>query len=162
MIRTSLANTHYEAIKTCVEGFNHGTRIGRSWGAALQHDEYLIFDGGSGIRNAGRCTQAEHDKKPAPDLIGNLADAKVKNAVSVINFIASKYVVDLKWDFLIIGQKCERLEPWNIARIPQDITEGICGIISMGLATDCQSFVNRMHYQRQFDKYIMYFDCRFQ
>ena len=117
--------THYEAIKTCVEGFNHGTRIGRSWGAALQHDRYLICDTGSGIRCAGCCTQAEYDK-PAPDLIGNLADAKVKNAVSVINFTASKYVVDLKWDFLIIGQKCECLEPWNTAHIPQDVTEGIC------------------------------------
>ena len=90
MIRNSLTNTHYEAIKTCVEGFNHGTRIGRSWGAALQHDQYLICDGGSGIRNAGRCTKAEYDNKPAPDLIGNLANAKVQNAVSVINFFVSK------------------------------------------------------------------------
>ena len=158
LVRTSLTNTHYEAIKTCVEGFNQGTRIGRSWGAALQHDQYFICDGGSGIRNAGRCTKAEHDKKLVPDITGNLADAKVQNAVSIINFIASKYMVDLKWDFLIIGQKCERLEPWNTASIPQDITEGICGIISMGHATDCQGFVNRMHYQQQFDKEIMYFD----
>ena len=100
MIRTSLTKTHYEAIKTCVEGFNHGTRIGRSWGAALQHDHYLICDTGSGIRRVGCCTLVEYDK-PAPDLIGNIADAKVKNAVRVISFIASKYVVDLKWDFLI-------------------------------------------------------------
>ena len=41
LIRTSLTKTHYEAIKTCVEGFNRGTRIGRSWGAALQHDQKL-------------------------------------------------------------------------------------------------------------------------
>ena len=115
LIRTSLTKTHYEAIKTCVEGFNHGTRIGRSWGAALQHDQYLICDTGSGIRRAGCCAQAEYDNKPAADLIGNLANAKVRNAVSVINFIVSKYVVDLKWDFLIVGQKCECLEPWNTA-----------------------------------------------
>ena len=83
----------------------------------------------------------------------------MKNALSVINFIASKYVVDLKWDALDIGQKCERLEPWNIAHIPQDVIEGICGIIYMGSATDCQGFVNRMHYQQQLDKEIMYFYC---
>ena len=159
LIRTSFTNAHYEAIKTCVEGFNHGTRIGRSLGAPLQHDQYLVCDEGSGIWNAGRCTQAEYDKKPAPDLTGNLANAKVQNAVSVINFFVSKYVVDLKWDFLIIGQKCERLEPWNTSRIPQDISEGICGLIAMGHATDCQGFVNRMRYQRQLDKEIMYFDC---
>ena len=159
MIRTSLTNTHYEAIRTCIEGFNHGTRIGRSWGAALQHDQYLIREKGSGIRNAGRCTKAEFDAKPAPDLIGNLANAKVQNAVSVINFFVSKYVADLKWDFLIIGQKCERLEPWNTSQIPQDITEGICGLISLGGATDCQGLVNRMRYQQQLDKEIMYFDC---
>ena len=76
LIRTSLTKTHFEAIKTCVEGFNHGTRIGRSWGAALQHDQYLICDTGGGIRRAGCCTQAEYDNKPAADLIGNLADAK--------------------------------------------------------------------------------------
>ena len=29
----------------------------------------------------------------------------------------------------------------------------------MGHATDCQGFVNRMHYQQQPDKEIMYFDC---
>ena len=162
LICTSLTDTHHEAIKTCIEGFNHGTRIGRSWGAALQHDQYLMCDEGSGIRNAGRCTKAEYDNKLAPDLIGNLANAKVQNALSVINVFISKYVVDLKWDFLIIGQKCERLEPWNTAHIPQDITEGICGIISMGHATDCQGFVNRMHYQQRRDKDITYFDCRCQ
>ena len=101
LIRTSLTKTHYEAIKTCVEGFNRGTRIGRSWGAALQHDQNLICDTGSGIRRAGCRTQAEYDK-PAADLLGNLANAKVRNAVSVINFIASKYVVDFKWAFLVV------------------------------------------------------------
>ena len=79
--------------------------------------------------------------------------------MSVINFIASKYVVDLKWDFLIIGRKCECLEPWNTAHIPQDVTEGICGIISMGPAMDCQGSVNRMQCQQQFDKEVMFFDC---
>ena len=118
----------------------------------------MICDNGSGIRRAGCCTQAEYDK-PAPDLTGNLADAKVKNAVSVINFIASKYVVDLKWDFLIIGQRCECLEPWNTAHILQDVTEGICGIIFVGPATDCQGFVKRMRYQQQLDKEVMFFDC---
>ena len=113
-----------------VEGFNHGTRIGRSWGAALQHGHYLICNTGSGIRRAGCCTQAEYDSKPAADLTRNLANAKVRNAVSVINLFAPKYAEDLKWDFLIIGQKCERLGPWNTAHIPQDVTEGICGIIS--------------------------------
>ena len=82
----------------------------------------------------------------------------MKNAVSVSNFIASKYVVDLKWDFLIIGQKCECLEPWNTAHIPQGVTEGICGIISMGTAADCQGFANRMQYQQQLDKEAMFFD----
>ena len=45
------------------------------------------------------------------------------------------------------------------AHIPQDVTEGICGIISMGPATDCQGFVNRMQYQQQLDKKVMFFDC---
>ena len=83
----------------------------------------------------------------------------MKNAVGVINFIASKYVVDLKWDFLIIGQTCECLEPWNSAHIPQDVTEGICGIIFMGPATDCQGLVNRMQYQQQLDEEALFFDC---
>ena len=68
-------------------------------------------------------------------------------------------MADLKWDFLIIGQKCERPEPWNTSHIPQDVTEGICGLISLGGATDCQDFVNRMRYQQQLDKEIMHFDC---
>ena len=80
--------------------------------------------------------------------------------MSVINSIVSKCVNDLKWDFLSIGQKCERLEPWNISRIPQDITEGICGLIPVGHATDCQGFVNRKRYLQQPDKDIMHFDCR--
>ena len=70
--------------------------MGRSWGAALQHDHYLICNTGSGIRRAGCCTQAEYDNKPAADLTGNLAKAKVRNAAGVINFIVSKYVEDLK------------------------------------------------------------------
>ena len=160
MIRTSLTKTHYEAIKACVEGLNHGTRIGRSWGATLQHDHYLICNTGRGIRRAGCCTQAEYDNKLAADLAGNLANAKVRNVVSVINFIVSKCVEDLKWDFLILGRKCERLDPWNTAHIPQDVIEGICGIIHMGSDTDCQGFVNRMQYQQQHDKEVMFFDCR--
>ena len=112
LIRASLTKTHF-AVKTCIEGFNHGTRIGRSWGAGLQHGQYLICNNGSGIGRAGCCTQVEFENKPAADLIGNLAHAKARSAVSVISFFASKYVGDLKWDFLIIGQKCERLEPFN-------------------------------------------------
>ena len=42
---------------------------------------------------------------------------------------------------------------------PQGVTEGICGIISLGSATDCQGFINRMEYLQQLDKEILFFDC---
>ena len=128
------------------------------------NDEYTVYNYGSGVGHPGCCTQAEFDAKSEVDLTGNLADAKMRNAVSVINFILSKYVGDLKWDFLIYGHGAEMLKPYDNGltgpgATPQDITEGICGIISLGAATDCQGFVNRMQYLQQLDKDILFFDC---
>ena len=37
LIRASLTDTHFKAIKTCVSSFKHGARIGRSWGAGSQY-----------------------------------------------------------------------------------------------------------------------------
>ena len=119
----------------------------------------MIRNNGCGIGRSGCSTQAEYDAKPEVDLIGNLANAKVRDAVSVINSFVSQYVCDLKWDFLSIGQGSEFSEPYDTAGAPQDIIEGTCGITCLGAATDCQGFVNRMQYQQQLDKEVMFFGC---
>ena len=36
----SLSSDHLKVMKTCVEGFEHGTRIGRSWGDGLKYDGF--------------------------------------------------------------------------------------------------------------------------
>lgn len=51
------------------------------------------------------------------------------------------------------------LEPLGIAGLPQDISEGIGGLITLGNITDCQGYINRMEYHQRLGKEIIYLDC---
>ena len=87
-ILSPLSGDHLKVMKTCVDCIQHGTRIGRSWGAGLKYDEYHVGSGGP--------TQAEFNMKPAVDVTGNLTITKTANAVTVINTFVAQYVGDLE------------------------------------------------------------------
>ena len=139
-------------MKTCVEGIKHGTRIGRSWGAGLKYDEVHL--------NYGGPTKADFDMKPSVDVTGNLSITKIANAATVINPFVAKYVGDLKWDYLLIGRECEisRWGPitWGFDDI-QDFTEGICGMIRLGTASDCIGRINGRSYQQGIEGEVVCF-----
>ena len=139
-------------MKTCVDCIQHGTRIGRSWGAGLKYDEFHVGNGGP--------TQVEFDMKPAVDVIGNLTITKTANAVSVINTCVAKYVGDLRWDFILIGRECETSfwgpQEWGFEDV-QEFTEGICGLICLGAANDCLGRTNGMNYQQGIEGEVVCF-----
>ena len=139
-------------MKTCVEGIEHGTRIGRSRGAGLKYDEFHL--------NYGGPTQAEFDMKPAVDVTGNPSITKIANAVTVINTFVAKYVGDLRWDYLLIGRECEisRWGPstWGFDDI-REFTEGICGMTCLGTANDCLGRINGMHYRQGIEGEVVCF-----
>ena len=105
-------------MKTCVRCLEHGTRIGRSWGAGLKYDEYHVGSGGP--------TRAEFNMKPAVDVTGNLTITKTANAVTVINTFVAQYVGDLRWDFILIGRECKtsRWGPKDRRR-PSDLRQDV-------------------------------------
>ena len=130
-------------MKTCVRCIEHGTRIGRSWGAGLKYDEYHVGSGGP--------TRAEFNMKPAVDVTGNLTITKTANAVTVINTFVAQYVGDLRWDFILIGRECKtsRWGPkeWGFEDV-EEFTEGICGLICLGAANDCLGRINGDSFQQ--------------
>ena len=130
-------------MKTCVDGIKHGTRIGRSWGAGMKYDEFHLGYGGP--------TRAEFNMKPAVDVTGNLMTKKIANAVTVINTFVAKYVGDLGWDYLLIGRECETSHwgpsSWGFDDI-QEFTEGVCGMVCLGIAHDCTGRINGVSYQQ--------------
>ena len=135
-------------MKTCVDGLKHGTRIGRSWGAGMKYDRFHINEHGGPIR-------AEYEMKPEIDVTGNLVITKVANAVAVINAFVTKYVGDLKWDYILIGGECKtsRWEPSTCegddgSVWPRGFTEGVCGMICPGIANDCVGIINGMSYHQ--------------
>ena len=133
-------------MKTCVRCLEHGTRIGRSWGAGLKYDEYHVGSGGP--------TRAEFNMKPAVDVTGNLTITKTANAVTVINTFVAQYVGDLRWDFILIGRECKtsRWGPkeWGFEGFVdvEEFTEGICGLICLGAANDCLGRINGDSFQQ--------------
>ena len=90
--------------------------------------------------NYGGPTQAEFDMKVSVDVTGNFSIAKIASAATVINTFVAKYVGGLRWDYRLIGRECEisRWGPstWGFDDI-QELTEGICGMICLGTASDC-------------------------
>ena len=73
----------------------------------------------------------------------------------VINTFVAKYVDDLKWDYMIIGEKCKtsRWESSTNEGVKDDgwslgFSEGICGIICLGAASDCVGIINGTAYQQ--------------
>jgi len=128
------------------EGIKHGTRIGRSWGAAEEFDRRF---------SEYELPQAEYDKKPEVDVTSSLAIPRIVNAVMVINTFVAKYVDDLKWDYMIINEECKTSlwEPRTNEGVEDDgwslgYSEGICGIICLGAANDCVGSINGMTYQQ--------------
>ena len=71
--------------------------------------------------------------------------------MTVINTFIAKYVGGLRWDYLLIGGECEtsRWGPstWGFDDI-QEFTEGICGMICLGHASDCVGWINGVSYQQ--------------
>ena len=90
------------------------------------------------LNESGGPTQAELGMKPEIDVTGSLVITRDANAVIVISTFVAKYVADLELDFLLIGGECKtsRWVPstWGW---PQELIEGICGIICLGAANDC-------------------------
>ena len=126
-------------MRTSVEGIKHGTRIGKSWGAGLKYERFHLGD-------FGGPTQVEYDMKLEIDVIGNLVITEVANAVAVINAFTAKDVGDCKWDYTLISGGC-RASRWvpGTWGWPQELTEGICGMICLGVANDCVGTYHRWH-----------------
>ena len=129
-----------------MDGIEHGTRIGRSWGAAVEFDRRF---------SEWEHPQAEQEKKPEVDITSSLAIPRIVNAVMVINAFVATYVDDLKWDYVLIGEKCKtsRWESSTNEGVKDDgwslgFSEGICGIICLGAASDCVGSINGMTYQQ--------------
>ena len=114
----------------------------------MKYDRFHINEHGGPIR-------AEYEMKPEIDVTGNLVITKVANAVAVINAFVTKYVGDLKWDYILIGGECKtsRWEPSTCegddgSVWPRGFTEGVCGMICPGIANDCVGIINGMSYHQ--------------
>ena len=126
-----------------MKGIDHGTRVGRSWGAAEEFDRR--FDE----------YERPQDMKPEVDVTSSLAIPRIANAVKVINVFVGKYVGDLKWDYLIINEECKTslLEPRTNEGVKDDgwsigYSEGICGMVCLGAANDCVGSINGTTYHQ--------------
>ena len=107
------------------------------------------------IGGTGGPTRAEYEMKLEIDVTGKLVVTKIANAVTVINAFVAKYAGDLEWDYIFIGGERKTSRWWpstcegdDCSGWSRGFTEGICGMICLGFASDCVGVINGMSYQQ--------------